>query len=123
MSLFASHRAHTHHDDLHAARTAAEDVQSLLRSLEHAIQTLTDEGGHEADHLRRTLRIRADQLRRVANRRAHQARERVDWARERTQETISAAPFKSVGVAVAIGAVVGLAIALTGNGRHLAEEE
>ena len=125
MSLFASHRVRSRIDDVndrahramnsasdavdharYAARPAVEDVQSLLRSLENALHPLTDEGSAEANRASRTLHARADQLRRAANDRAHQARERMDWALDRTEETITAAPFKSVGVAVAIGAAI-----------------
>ncbi|MGT2434392.1 DUF883 family protein [Cupriavidus basilensis] len=73
----------------YAARPAVADVQSLLRSLENAIHTLTDEGSAEASRARRTLHARADQLRQAANDRAHQARERMDWALDRTEETIA----------------------------------
>ncbi len=137
MSLFASQRVRSRVDDIndrahramnsasdavdharYAARPAVEDVQSLLRSLENAIHTLTDEGSNEASRARHALRARAEQLRRAANDRAHQAKERVDWALDRTEETITGAPFKSVGVAVAIGAAIGLAVALAGSGRR-----
>ena len=137
MSLFASQRVRSRVDDIndrahramnsasdavdharYAARPAVEDIQSLLHSLENAIHTLTDEGSTEASRARRALRARADQLRRTANDRAHQARERVDWALDRTEETITGAPFKSVGVAVAIGAAIGLAFALAGSSRR-----
>ncbi|WP_260393044.1 hypothetical protein [Ralstonia sp. SET104] len=102
----------------HAARPAVEDVQSLLRSLENAIHTLTDEGSAEANRASRTLHARADQLRRATEDRAHQARERMDWALDRTEETITGAPFKSVGVAVVIGAAIGLVVALAGGGSR-----
>ena len=39
----------------------------------------------------------------------------MDWALDRTEETITAAPFKSVGVAVAIVAAIGLVVALAGG--------
>jgi ElaB/YqjD/DUF883 family membrane-anchored ribosome-binding protein len=142
MSLFASQRVRSRVDDVnqhahralngvadaadrarHAARPAMEDVQSLLHSLESAIQTLTDEGGSEASRARRALHARADQLRRAANDRAHQARERMDRALDRTEETITAAPFRSVGVAVAIGAAIGLAVALAGSGSRRSDAE
>ena len=141
MSLFASQRVRSRIDDVndrahramrsagdavdnarHAARPAVDDVQSLLRSLENAIHTLTDEGSAEASRASRTLHARADQLRRAANERAHQARERMDWALDRTEETITSAPFKSVGVAVAIGAAIGLAVALAGGSRRDSSE-
>ncbi|WP_199032558.1 YqjD family protein [Ralstonia sp. ASV6] len=137
MSLFASQRIRNRIDDIddrahramrsaadavddarHAARPAVDDVQSLLRSLESAIHTLTDEGGTEARRASRTLHARADQLRRAANDRAHQARDRMDWALSRTEDTITSAPFKSVGVAVAIGAAIGLVVALAGGSRR-----
>lgn len=137
MSLFANQRVRSRIDDVndrahramssasdaveqarYAARPAVEDVQSLLRSLENAIHTLTDEGSAEASRASRTLHARADQLRRAANDRAHQARERMDWALDRTEETITSAPFKSVGVAVAIGAAIGLVVALAGSSRR-----
>ena len=79
MSLFASQRVRSRIDDVndrahramnsasdavdharYAARPAVEDVQSLLRSLENAIHTLTDEGSAEASRARRTLHARAD---------------------------------------------------------------
>ncbi|ANH72697.1 DUF883 family protein [Ralstonia insidiosa] len=142
MSLFASQRIRNRFEDVseharralngtsaavnharHAARPAVEDVQSLLHSLEDAIEALADEGSAEASRARRTLRARADALRHTANDRAHQARERMDWALGRTQETISAAPFKSIGVAVAIGAAIGLVVALAGGGSRRAEAE
>ncbi len=139
MSLFASQRIRNRIDDVndrahrvmssaadaaaearHAARPAVEDVQSLLHSLEDAIHALTDEGSAEA---RRTLNARAKQLRRAANKRARQARQQMDWALDRTEDTITAAPFKSVGVAVAIGAAIGLAVALAGGISRRSEQE
>ncbi|MGM3275144.1 DUF883 family protein [Ralstonia sp. 24A2] len=137
MSLFASQRVRNRIDDVsdrahramrsagdavdnarHATRPAVDDVQSLLRSLESAIYTLTDEGSAEARRASRTLHARADQLRRAANDRAHQARDRMDWALGRTEDTITSAPFKSVGVAVAIGAAIGLVFALASSSRR-----
>lgn len=142
MSLFASQRVRNRFEDVneharralngasaavnharHAARPAVEDVQSLLHSLEGAIEALADEGSAEARRARRTLQVRAEQLRRTANDRAYLACRRMDWALDRTQETISAAPLKSVGVAVAIGAAIGLVVALAGGGSRRAEEE
>ena len=141
MSLFASQRVRSRVDDVnerahralssagdaiddarHAANPAVQDVQKLLRSLEDAIQTLTDEGGTEARRARHAIQARAEQLRRAANDRAHQARETMDWARDRTEDTITSAPFRSVGVAVAVGAVIGLALALASGGRRGADE-
>ena len=137
MSLFANHRVRSRIDEVNdrarrvmdsasdavdharsASRPAVEDVQSLLRSLEDAIHTLTDEGSAEADRASRTLQARADQLRRAANERDHKERERMDWALGRAEETITAAPFRAVGVAVAIGAAIGLVVALAGSGRR-----
>lgn len=138
MSLFASQRASNRFEDVneHArralngasaavnhARPAVEDVQNLLHSLEGAIAALADEGSAEARRARRTLLARADQLRRTANDRAHLARKHMGRALDRTQETISAAPLKSVGVAVAIGAAIGLVVALAGSGSRRTEEE
>ena len=75
MSLFASQRIRNRFEDVneqarralngtsaavnharHAARPAVEDVQSLLHSLEDAIEALADEGSAEASRARRTLR-------------------------------------------------------------------
>lgn len=95
----------------YVARPAAEDAQGLLRSFEDAIYILTDEGSVEADRTSRTPHACADQLCRIANECAHQARERMDWVLDCTEETITAVPFKSTGVAVAIRAAIELAAA------------
>lgn len=98
-----------------AVQPVREDVRQLLRDVEHAAGTLKQETGAEARALRDSLQARAHDLREATSDRARQARAKATWYADETARQVRASPLKAIGIAVGVGAVLGLLFA---GARH-----
>jgi ElaB/YqjD/DUF883 family membrane-anchored ribosome-binding protein len=98
-----------------AVQPVRQDVQQLLRDVEHAAQTLKHETGAEARAMRDSLQVRAQELRQTAADKAQQARAKANWYADETARHVQASPLKAIGIAAAVGAVLGLLFA---GSRH-----
>ncbi|MGO4332546.1 hypothetical protein AB4Z48_31315 [Cupriavidus sp. 2TAF22] len=105
-----------------AASPVAEEVRSLIAQLEHTMEVLGREGSSEAVQAGRRLQDRtralAEHLRQATLDGASRARERVDFAVEGVQQRVVESPLKAVGIAAAVGAFVGLLLAVNGRARN-----
>ncbi len=88
-----------------------DDIQGLLRDVEHAAGTLKHETSAEARALRASLQARAHELREFATDKAAAARARAAYAVDETERYVRASPLKAIGIAAAVGAIIGLLLA------------
>ena len=100
-----------------AAQPVRDDLLQLLRDVEHAAGTLKQETSAEARALRDALHARAHDLREAANEKAQKARAKAAWCADETARQVRASPLKAIGIAAAVGAVLGLLFA---GSRHSA---
>lgn len=102
-----------------AAGPVAEEVRSLIAQLEQTMEVLGREGSSEAVQAGRRLQDRAralgEHLRQATLDGASRARERVDHAVEGVQQRVVESPLKALGIAAAVGAFVGLLLAVNGR--------
>ncbi|WP_420993951.1 glycine zipper domain-containing protein [Cupriavidus sp. 30B13] len=102
-----------------AAGPVAEEVRSLIAQLEHTVEVLGREGSSEAVQAGRRLQDRAralgDHLRQATLEGASRAREQVDHAVEGVQQRVVESPLKAIGIAAAVGAFIGLLLAVNGR--------
>ncbi len=97
-----------------AARPVAGEVRALIAQLEQTMEVLGREGSSEAVQAGRRLQ---DRSRALADQLKARARERVDHAVDGVQQRVVASPLKAIGIAAAVGAFLGLLLALAANGR------
>lgn len=98
-----------------AAQPVRQDLKQLLRDVEQAASTLKHETGAEARAMRDSLQMRATELRAMAADKTQQARDKAHWYVDRTAKHVQASPLKAIGIAAAVGAILGL---LCASSRH-----
>ncbi len=90
-------------------------MKALIAQLQHTIEVLASEGSEQSLSAGRRLRERAsemtERLRAQAGDSVSQVRERMDGAVVQAQQRVAESPLKAVGLAAAIGALIGLLLA------------
>ncbi|KWR88296.1 glycine zipper domain-containing protein [Cupriavidus sp. IDO] len=113
---------HAARDTRDAAGPVSEEVKALIGQLEHTIEVLAREGSAESLRAGRRMRERAadmaERLRAQTSEGMMRARERMDGAVEQAQQRVAESPLKAIGLAAAIGALIGLMLA----SRHRDDE-
>jgi ElaB/YqjD/DUF883 family membrane-anchored ribosome-binding protein len=113
---------HAARDTRDAAGPISDEVKALIAQLQHTIEVLATEGSEQSLSAGRRLRERAsemtDRLRAQAGDSVTQVRERMDGAVVQAQQRVAESPLKAVGLAAAIGALIGLLLATRNGSRR-----
>jgi len=109
---------HAARDTRDAVGPVSDEVKALIAQLEQTIEVLAREGSEESLRAGRRLRERAGvmagSLRAQATAGVMRARDRMDDAVGHAQQRVSESPLMAVGLAAAIGALIGLML----SARH-----
>ena len=91
-------------DTGNAVKTAVDDLKALVRDAEEVLAQVGDDASEEVVELRRRMRSALKDSHLNLEELRQQARERL----EQCDEYVQAHPYHSLGIAAAVGTIVGL---------------
>lgn len=107
---------------IQGATPLLDEGKALIAQLEHLIEARVRDASEEVAKAGSRLQDRGHALRSgirgMAQDGAHRVRVRVDHAVEGLQQGVVESPLKTVGIAVAVGVLIGLLVASSGRRRE-----